>query len=147
MRRHAYSIGLIAALLLGGQASAQDGNWVGSWTASAQPSWQPDFAVGLGIPDNLWNQTVRQNALVSIGGSRARIEVSNEYGDFPITIAAGHLALAGEGSAIVESTDRALTFGGEPSITIRRAPWCCPILPIWKFRRSPRSPSASISTA
>jgi lysophospholipase L1-like esterase len=109
---------MVAVLLIGGGASAQDGNWVGSWTASAQPAWEADFAVGLGIPDNLWNQTVRQRARISIGGERARIEVSNEYGAFPITIGAAGLALAGEGSAIEAGTDRALTFSGEPSITV-----------------------------
>jgi lysophospholipase L1-like esterase len=118
MRIPAQAFGLIAAVLLCGQAAAEDGNWVGTWTASAQPAWAADFAVGLGMPDNFWNQTIRQRARVSIGGSRARIEVSNEYGEFPITISAGHLALAREGSAIIEDTDRVLTFSGEPEITV-----------------------------
>ncbi len=113
--RHA---GLALAVAAATVGAAQADEWVGTWTASAQPAWGPDFAVGLGMPDNLWNQTVRQNARVSIGGSRVAIEVSNAYGEFPVTIGAGHVALAGEGSAIVDGSDRALTFSGGPSITI-----------------------------
>lgn len=97
-------------------ASAE--TWVGTWTASAQPAWGADFAVGTGLPANLWNQTLRQVARVSIGGSRLAVELSNEYGSHPITFGAAHIALAGDGSAITDGSDRVLTFGGETSVTI-----------------------------
>ena len=64
------------------------------------------------------DQTVRQIAHVSIGGSRVRIVLSNEYGTRPLTIGAAHIALAGGGSSIVAGSDRPLTFGGRTSFTI-----------------------------
>lgn len=99
-------------------APAQADNWVGTWTASAQPVWEPDFAVGIGIPGNLWNQTIRQVARVSVGGDQVRIEISNEYGEFPILLGGAHIALTTDGAGIVEGSDRVLTFGGSSSIMI-----------------------------
>jgi lysophospholipase L1-like esterase len=98
--------------------AADAGNWIGSWTASPQPAWGPDFPVPLGIPANLWKQTIRQTARLSIGGSRVRIALSNEYGKTPLTIGAAHIALAGDAGKIKEGSDHAITFGGNPSIVI-----------------------------
>jgi lysophospholipase L1-like esterase len=47
-----------------------------------------------------------------------RIVLSNEYGTKPLVIGAAHVALAGVGSSIVPGSDRALTFDGNPSVTI-----------------------------
>src|ERR1700741_1388569 len=33
--------------------AAEMGNWIGTWTASAQPVWGPDFPVPLGMPTSL----------------------------------------------------------------------------------------------
>src|SRR5215475_5596361 len=74
--------------------AADAGNWIGSWASSPQPAWGPDFPVPLGIPANLWKQTLRQTARLSVGGSRVRIVLSNTYGKAPLTIGAAHIALA-----------------------------------------------------
>jgi len=52
------------------------------------------------------DQTVRQIAHVSIGGSRVRIVLSNEYGTRPLTIGAAHIALAGDPQSLLVPTDR-----------------------------------------
>ena len=98
--------------------AADDGNWIGSWTSSPQPEWGADFPVPLGMPANLWKQTVRQTARLSIGGSRVRIVLSNQYGKTPLTIGAADIALAGEGGKIKEGSGHAVTFGGNPTIVI-----------------------------
>jgi lysophospholipase L1-like esterase len=98
--------------------AADAGNWIGSWTSSPQPAWGGDFPVPLGMPANLWKQTIRQTGRLSIGGSRVRIVLSNEYGKTPLTIGAADIALAGEGGKIKEGSDHAVTFGGSPSIVI-----------------------------
>jgi lysophospholipase L1-like esterase len=66
----------------------------------------------------LWNQTVRQIAHVSIGGSRVRVVLSNEYGTRPVRIGAAHIAVASGGSSIAAGSDRPLTFGGRVAFTI-----------------------------
>jgi hypothetical protein len=105
-------------------ADANSGNWIGSWTAPAQPVWTADFPVPLGLPSSLWKQTIRQNERLSIGGSRVRIVLSNEYGQMPLNIGAAHIALAADNGAIKSGSDHAVTFGGNPSIVIRPArPW------------------------
>jgi hypothetical protein len=55
---------------------------------------------------------------VSIGGSRIRVVLSNEYDEKAVTIRAAHVALADKGPAIVVGSDRPLTFGGRTTVTI-----------------------------
>ncbi len=72
----------------------------------------------VGVPRNLWAQTVRQIASVSIGGHRVRVVLSNEYGKRPLKIAAAQVALREKGSAIVAGSGKTLTFGGRTSVVI-----------------------------
>ncbi|MFC3552139.1 SGNH/GDSL hydrolase family protein [Lysobacter cavernae] len=99
-------------------ATPERRTWITTWTAAPQPLWNGDFALPTNVPYHLWNQTVRQTARVSLGGARVRVRLSNEYGDTPLTIGAAHVALAGKGAGIVTASDRTLTFGGQPSVTI-----------------------------
>ena len=46
------------------------------------------------------NQTLRQIVHTSIGGSRARVVLSNAYGTAPVTIGAAHIALRDKEDAI-----------------------------------------------
>ena len=57
-------------------------------------------------------------ARVSLGGNQVRVVISNEYGTAPLVVGAAHVALSGEGAAIEAGSDRALTFSGNPSVTI-----------------------------
>ncbi|AMO98058.1 GDSL-like Lipase/Acylhydrolase family protein [Collimonas arenae] len=70
------------------------------------------------IPASLSNQTVRQIARLSIGGKRARVVLSNEYGATPLVIGVAHIARAAGGSRIAAGSDHALTFGGSGAVTI-----------------------------
>ena len=62
--------------------------------------------------------TLRQIVHVSLGGSRVRIVLSNEFGLDPLTIGAAHVALSAGGNEIALSSANALTFGGQTSIKI-----------------------------
>ena len=64
------------------------------------------------------NQTVRMIVRSTIGGSRARVELSNTFGTTPLAVGAAHIALRSKDSAIVSGTDRTLLFSGKPSTTI-----------------------------
>src|SRR5262245_30656869 len=64
------------------------------------------------------NQTLRQIVHTTIGGSKARVVLSNAYGTAPVTIGAAHIALRDKDSAIQAASGRALTFSGKPTITI-----------------------------
>lgn len=69
-------------------------------------------------PDAFADQTVRMILQTSLGGKAVRIQLSNAQGRPPVVIGAAHLAIRGEGAAIVPSSDRAITFGGKSSVTI-----------------------------
>ncbi len=113
------AVALLAALAVGPSlAAAADEVWVPTWTASPQPVWDGTFFANPSIPPSLRNQTVRQYARVSVGGGKVRVVLSNEYGKAPVTLGAVHLAMGAADGAIVPGTDKALTFGGNPSVTI-----------------------------
>jgi lysophospholipase L1-like esterase len=116
----AFATALAACLMVSTAATraADSGEWITTWAASPQPVWDADFFAPIGIPRAVRDETLRQIGRASIGGNRVRVMVSNEYGKFPLTIGAAHVALAGDGSAIVPASDRKLTFSGKDSITI-----------------------------
>ena len=58
------------------------------------------------------NQTLRQIVHTSIGGSKARVVLSNAYGTAPVTIGAAHIALRDKQGAIQAASGRPLTFSG-----------------------------------
>jgi len=123
-RRHFIAVALWAVLAVALQApmsgaqGASTDDWIATWTASPQPIWDADFLAPIKVPRNLWGQTVRQMATVSIGGKRVRVVLSNEYGDRPLKIGATHVALADKGSAIAAGSGKPLTFGGRTSVVI-----------------------------
>ncbi len=107
------TLALVAALIVNPAMSGERQDWVGTWTASPQPTWGPDFALPVKIAPKLENQTIRQTVRTSIGGKQFRIVLSNEYTNTPIQIGETHAAIAGEGSKIVAGTDHLVTFGGQ----------------------------------
>jgi len=64
------------------------------------------------------NQTLRQIVHASIGGSKARVVLSNAYGTAPVTIGAAHIALRDTRGSIKTASGRPLTFGGQNTMTI-----------------------------
>ena len=54
----------------------------------------------------------------SIGGSRARVVLSNAYGTAPLTIGAAQIALRDKDVGDPDGSGRPLTFSGQPTFTI-----------------------------
>lgn len=99
------------------QAQAQPA-WINTWIASPEARWNGDFPLPTNLPHQLWDQTVRQVARASIGGSRVRILLSNAYGTRPLRIGAADIALSGIDASIVPGSNRVLTFGGKTAVVI-----------------------------
>jgi len=99
-------------------AWAQDGNWIGTWTASPQPTWGADFAFPTKIPLTAKDQTFRQGVKISLGGSRLRLMFSNAYGDAPLKIGAVSVGAANGDGAVTADTIRKITFGGKDGIVV-----------------------------
>src|SRR5277367_5074973 len=82
--------------------------WVGTWTMAPAPAETGAFN----------NQTLRMTMRASLGGNRARVRISNAYGRRPLDIGGAHIALREAGAAIVDGSDRKLSFGGAPTAAI-----------------------------
>ncbi|MFI6011441.1 SGNH/GDSL hydrolase family protein [Streptomyces sp. NPDC051243] len=98
----------------GPAAPASTGIWVGAWSASPVGA-EPGTEVG-----GLAGRSVRNVVHTSVGGTSARVTLSNLYGQSPLTITHASIAVAaGTGTAAaVADTMRRLTFGGNPTVVI-----------------------------
>jgi len=98
-------------VLAAGGPQGNEGNqhWVGTWATGVH--WRVTGA-------SFANQTLREIVHTSIAGDRARVRISNSFGVTPLVVGSAHLALRDTGPSIVPGSDRALTFGGLPFVTI-----------------------------
>ena len=115
---------------------AQDVHWVATWGTSpllavaSLPTWiQPPPADQLPadpppspippVPAVLNDETVRMVVRTSIGGDGLRLQFSNAQGLDPVILGAVHIASHSGNGAIEPASDRAVTFSGKPSVTLR----------------------------
>ncbi|MFF3504920.1 GDSL-type esterase/lipase family protein [Streptomyces sp. NPDC003247] len=98
----------------GRAAPVSAGVWVGTWAAA------PVGGEPLTGTDGTAGRTVRNVVHTSVGGTGARITLSNLYGTRPLTVTAATLAVAADddGPAATAGTLRRLTFGGAPTVVV-----------------------------
>jgi lysophospholipase L1-like esterase len=116
-----------AALLVVAGLSGQTGagakprektyHWVATWAASPSPA-SPDAAQMRLRKMEFNHQTVREIVHITLGGEQFRVRLSNAFGAQALAIGAAHLAIRDKGAAIAAGSDRALTFGGRPAVSI-----------------------------
>ncbi|MEU1268956.1 SGNH/GDSL hydrolase family protein [Streptomyces sp. NPDC005799] len=95
-------------------APASTGVWVGAWSASpagAEPGTETEGLAG---------RSVRNVVHASVGGTSARITLSNLYGQSALTIthASIAVAVASDSAAASAESMRRLTFGGNTTVVI-----------------------------
>ncbi|NYF77896.1 SGNH/GDSL hydrolase family protein [Granulicella arctica] len=102
----------LGSFTLAAFAAKQPEHWVGTWATS------PVGVVNKEGDAGSTGTTYREIVHVSLGGSSVRIVLTNEFGTAPLTIGAAHIALSAGQDSISLTTANALTFSGNPSITI-----------------------------
>ena len=98
----------LAATASGTMAASALSPWVGTWGVAQLNNGNANYS----------GQTLREVVHTSIAGSSVRVQISNEFGDKPLTITDVHVALRSSGASTQPGTDRQLTFGGLPGVTI-----------------------------
>ncbi|MFF3844726.1 SGNH/GDSL hydrolase family protein [Streptomyces sp. NPDC002328] len=95
-------------------APASTGIWVGTWAAAPVSGEPGTEAAGMA------GRTVRNVVHTSVGGTSARVTLSNLYGTRPLNVTAATLAVAADDDApaAAEGTLRRLTFGGLPTVVV-----------------------------
>ena len=88
-------------------------HWLATWGASPQAA----------APGNLSragfrNVTLREIVLISAGGVRVRVRLTNAFGAAPLRIGAAAIAVDGSGPKTLAGTSRALTFAGRRSVLV-----------------------------
>ena len=84
--------------------------WVGTWSAAPEGQRNPT-AISVAT-------TYREIVHISVGGNTARVILTNEFGTEPLTVAVASLGLRTSGNAIDPSSTKALTFAGQPTVTL-----------------------------
>jgi lysophospholipase L1-like esterase len=91
------------------------GKWIDSWAASFLST---TVMGAIQAAPSFNNQTLRLNIFTKLGGTKVRVKLTNKFATNTLTVGSAHIALQSEKNSIVESSDRALTFGGKPGITL-----------------------------
>lgn len=96
-------------------APASTGNWTGTWSASpagGEPGTETNGFFG---------HSIRNIVHTSVGGSAARITLSNLYGQSPLRITHASIAVASapNNPTALSDTMRRLTFSGNTSVVIQ----------------------------
>ncbi|GAA4804180.1 SGNH/GDSL hydrolase family protein [Streptomyces ziwulingensis] len=78
-----------------------------TWAAGAD-------RVGDGVPGRAYRLVVR----TSVGGTDARVRLSNVFGDRPLTLDSVRAGLRASGAALKPGSNRPLTFGGARTVTV-----------------------------
>jgi lysophospholipase L1-like esterase len=111
--------------------------WITSWTGSVHgpypvgnPSAQPDL--GLAFPDakaGAHDQSFRMIVRPDVWGRQTRIRLSNAMGAKAVTFDGAFVGLQLSGSALIAETNRAVKFGGKPSVTVPpgKSVWSDPV--------------------
>ena len=89
--------------------------WIDSWGASFLPTLVNGSVQGT---STFKNQTLRLIVNTKLGGTGARVKLTNTFSTVPLHIGAAHIALRSSGGTITAGSDRALTFGGASSATV-----------------------------
>ncbi|MFI7297021.1 SGNH/GDSL hydrolase family protein [Streptomyces sp. NPDC050121] len=95
-------------------APVSTGVWVGAWAAApagAEPGTESDGMAG---------RTVRNVVHTGVGGTSARVTLSNLYGTGPLTVTHATLAVAADDDSAAADPDtlRRLTFGGATTVVV-----------------------------
>jgi lysophospholipase L1-like esterase len=93
-------------------ATPPSDRWIGTWSAS--PEALPNTSDTPARTDTTYREIVH----VSVGGPMVRIVLTNEWGLEPLTVGAADIAITAGGSTIDPSTAKALSFGGQASVTL-----------------------------
>jgi len=110
--RLSWMLALVLALtaqFAAAQSAGVEERWLATWGAGMQQA-----AANMSYS----NQTLRMFVRVSVGGSRVRVQLSNAFGAAPLVLGPVHIALHGQGSAIVPGSDRPVLFSGKPTVKI-----------------------------
>ncbi len=92
-------------------------HWIATWQSN--PAGERGAPGSFPMPPSILLQgTLRYRVRVSAGGGSVRLRFSNEYARAPLQITAASVALAGIGLDAVPGSMHAVTFGGEPSLTL-----------------------------
>jgi lysophospholipase L1-like esterase len=96
-------------------APASTGAWVGAWSTSPAGG-EPGTEI-----DGMAGRSVRNVVHASVGGTSARITLSNLYGQSALTITHASIAVAAgsDTAAAIATTMQRLTFGGNTAVVIQ----------------------------
>ncbi|NUP27503.1 MAG: SGNH/GDSL hydrolase family protein, partial [Nocardia sp.] len=110
------AVGLAAACSPAPGESGGPQTWTTAWSVPMQtPSegFEPNWAT-----DGFADQTVRQVVRATGGGTRARVTLSNLFGEDELRIAGGTIARTDRGAQVHADTTRPLKFAGADSVTV-----------------------------
>lgn len=113
IRAMALSASLLSGASLASPSATNANIWTTTWIASQHPVWTAGTVpLPTGLPEAIGDATVVQRVRVSVGGRRARVVLSNQYGREAIRIGAAGI------QGMTARAGRVVTFAGQPAVTV-----------------------------
>jgi lysophospholipase L1-like esterase len=115
-----------------GVGAEPEPKWVDAWAVSYLPTTVNGTLQS--VP-TFYNQTLRLNMFLKLGGTVLRVKLTNRFSTRPLTIGSAHVALRRSsdglvsGPEVVAETDHALTFAGAKTLKIEagKERWSDPV--------------------
>lgn len=126
LRKLAFVLWVAAAAWCSLSAQSNSQKWVATWVGSVHgpypsgnPVAQPEMKFAFPAPaTGASDQTFRLIVRPDLWGSRFRIKLANTFGTQPVTFDGIHLGIQATAGHILAGTNRPVTFGGKPDVTI-----------------------------
>jgi lysophospholipase L1-like esterase len=111
------ALAVLVAAFLSARGVVDGEHWTATWMAASVARVDP-VPTGAQSALHFNNQTLRQIAHLTVGGSRLRVVLTNTFGTAPLTVGAAAVALRDKDAVIVAGSSRPLTFGGAAKTAI-----------------------------
>jgi lysophospholipase L1-like esterase len=120
-------VALALACTVAGQVrAAEPTQWVVAWAGSVQGPYpvgnataQPELSFAFpNAEQGATDQTFRLIVRPDIWGRQARLRLSNAFGTRPVTFDGAFVGLQTSGAALLPGSNRKVTFGGKPGVTV-----------------------------
>lgn len=102
----------------GDDNEARESRYYASWTGSMLDATMARASAPPPVPQVFNDQSIRQVLRLSLGGDAVQLKVSNLFGKTPISFSGVQVAKSTGGSSIDVSSNRVVTFSGQPTITV-----------------------------
>src|ERR1700694_5974022 len=120
--RPLFAVGILLFAVSARADDDEDGpRWFSAWTVSTGARMGPSFT-GANFAPDASGTTLRMVVRPTISGRAVRVKIENTLSTPPAVFSGAFIGRLDAGAALVPGTNKRLTFGGRPGLTLAAGP-------------------------